>query len=406
MHLRLSLPVLLLAAAVMTTGCGPTKAGLDARAAARERINAFNANFTCDQARQEFEVGQFERALRDVELAIEQSPDVPEFHVLKGRIHLETHRLERAAEAFSTALEKDARCAEAHYYAGIVYQRWSDDTQSYAHYRSAYDIEADNVQYLLAAAEAMIALGRLDEARGLVDARLAYFEHNAALRHLLGQIALLEGDPKTAAQLYAEARLLDPDNDLLLEELAWAQYEAELYAQCHDTVTMICEKMDEPRADLIHLQARCLTMLDRPAEAHRLYLQLTRCSPAEASVWVEFGTIAWKLGDYRRVAQCGVRVVSLAPDRYEGYMLKGLYERHHGRLDEAARLLQVAADRADETSLPHLLLGRTLEEAGRDRAAMNAYADAMRVDPQSTEARSLYQQLEARLRVAAAEDGR
>jgi len=402
MPFRFLLLMLVSSLVVAATGCGPTQAGLDARSAARERINTFNATFTYDQARQEFEAGQFDRALRDIDSAIEQIPDAPKFHVLKSRIHLETHRLQLAVEALNAAIEIDPQYAEAHYYLGIVYQRWSDDEQSYACYRRAYDRASDNVQYLLAAAEGLVALERFEEAKTLVNARLAYFEHNAALRHLLGRIALLQGDAATAASLYAEARLLEPENDLLLEELAWAQYDAGLYGQCHDTVALLRDTCDEPRADLMHLQARCLTVLDRLPDAHRLYLELTRLSPAEAVVWVEFGTIAWKLGDHRRLAQCGARAVALAPDRYEGYMLKGLYERQQGRIDEAVDQLRQAAQRAHDVALPHLLLGRTLDEAGDTRAAWLAFENALRIEPQSHEARVLRDNLQAELRSIAA----
>ena len=52
-------------------------------------------------------------------------------------------------------------------------------------------------------------------------------------RHLLGQIAMLESDPATAADCFAQARLLNPDDLLLLEELAWAQFAAGSFSQTH-----------------------------------------------------------------------------------------------------------------------------------------------------------------------------
>ena len=89
---------------------------------------------------------------------------------------------------------------------------------------------------MLAKAEALIALGELDEARTLLNEKLTYFEYNAAMRHLLGQISLLEGDARSAAKLYGEAWILEPENTLLLEELAWVQYDADLFAECADSV--------------------------------------------------------------------------------------------------------------------------------------------------------------------------
>jgi tetratricopeptide (TPR) repeat protein len=402
MHRSTILSVLTLAA--VASGCStPTKSGLEAREKAREQLNSFTASFTYDQAKQDFEVGQFDRALRSIDDAIAQAPDVPAFHVLKGRVYFETDRLERAMESFNAAIELDPQLAEAHYFCGIVHQRWSDDQSAYEQYRMAYEIEPDRPEYLLAAAEGLVELGSYDEARALVESKLSYFEHNPAMRHLLGQIALLEGNPVLAAELYTESVMLDPDNVRMLEELTWVQYEAGLYEECIDTIDLIDSKTQEERIDLQHLQARCQTLLGNTAEAQRSYSDLTRRDASNPAVWIEFGTLSWKMGDYRRVAECSVRAISLAPGRYEGYLLKGQYERHNGRTDEAIKLFRQATGLADGSALPHLMLGRTLEEAGKDREALNAYGDALEIDPGNGEAQSLFTRLERKLKVASAE---
>jgi tetratricopeptide (TPR) repeat protein len=313
--------------------------------------------------------------------------------LLQGRIALETHKLEDAINSFETALDLDARVADAHYFSGVVYQRWSNDQQAYESYLKAFDIAPTKVEYLLAAAESLIALGEFDQAKQLIEPKLSYFEHNASLRQLQGQIALLQGEPKRAAVLYGEARLLNPDDDALLEELMWAQYAAEQYGQCHLSATQLAAKASSPRADLIHLQARCMTMMNRGTEARELYIELSRQRPADPDVWSELGTLCWDLGDYRRVAQCSVQLISLAPERYEGYMLRGINEKQKGNLDDAIKHFQQAAERAPEVALPHMLLGQALEQAGDVNAAKLAYAGAMKAQPSSTEAETLLRRL-------------
>lgn len=396
--------VLTAAAATTLSGCGgPTQAGLDARAEARDRINSFTGQFTFDQAQQDYESGQFDRALRNVNAAIGESPEIPAYWLLQGQIYFEMNNLEAAITSFASALERDPYLAEAHYFSGIVFQRWSDDERAYEHYLSAYDSEPDQVHYLMATAEALIALGELEDARQLILDKLAYFEHEAALRHLLGQISLLENDPVTAARLYEEARLLNPDDDTILEELAWVQFDAELYGMCYETLRELNEECADERNDLRHLEARCLALLDRSNEAHKVYVDLVRANPSNESVWIEFGTLAWKLGDFRRVAECSVRTIGIAPHRFEGYMLKGLFERHEGREENAISLLNEAADRAMDSALPHLLLGQTLEGAGRTQEALGAYAAAMSIDPANDAARALHASLEQRMHVVSVE---
>ena len=152
----------------------------------------------------------------------------------------------------------------------------------------------------------------------------------------------------------------------------------------------------------LHLEARCLTMLNRGSEARELYIELARLRPSDSVVWSELGALAWDLGDYRRVAQCSVQMIALAPDRYEGYMLNGISERQKHNLPEAIKQFQQACKRAPDVALPHLLLGQSLEQTGDLAAAKVAYNDAMTAEPANTEARDLLRRLNDNQRLSAA----
>ena len=389
---------LLLFAVCALGGCGgPTKAGIEARKQANDRVNLVSAQLTYDQAQQAFNTGQFQRALIQISNAIEKFPDSCKFYVLLGRIQLETHKLEQSIEAFEIAMEKDPKSAEPHYYEGIIYQRWSNDSKAYEQYAKAFELDPSNVQYLLASAEAKIDLHEYEAARALISEHLNFFEHNAAMRHLLGQIALLQNNPSEAVKHYTEARMLAPEDTLLLEELARAQFRAGQYSKCHESLRLLNDMPGDERTDLIVLQARCLAELNRAADARDLYLQLSRQAPASSdpAVWIGLGMTSWELGDMRRVAQSGQQLVSIVPDRYEGYVLKALYEKNRGDLDAALKLMNQAAARAGDNALPFLLLGQTLQDQGDTIGAIEAYAAAVDADPSNTMAQSMLAAVEA-----------
>ncbi|MHC4141961.1 MAG: tetratricopeptide repeat protein, partial [Planctomycetota bacterium] len=140
-------------------------------------------------------------------------------------------------------------------------------------------------------------------------------------------------------------------------------------------------------------------------ESRSLYLELSKLRPTNADVWIELGSVAWELGDYHRMALCGARVTALAPDRFEGYMLKGVNERHHDNLAEATMFLREAVERAGDSHLPHLVLGRVLEQTGDVQGALDAYAEAIRVRPEAPEAPpALFAELSERLELIAVEE--
>lgn len=401
---------LLTTCSVLLIGCnGPTKAGLEARAEARDRMGLVNAQISYDQAKRAFEVGQFQRALRDISHAIDRYPHASAYHLLHGRILLETHRLEAALDAFHRAMETaqpndddnqqhdPEQLAKAHYFSGIVFQRWSNFQEAHRRYLQAAELDPSNAQYLMAAAESMIALGDYESANDLIQPRLAYFEHNAAMRHLMGHIALLRGDAHYASQLFSQARLLNPDDIMLAEELARAQYAAGRYAHCVETLQQLKHMMPpsahQQRLDLIHLEARCLMHLERNRDARTLYMELSRLSPADPEVWIELGALAWELGDFRRVAESAARVIALAPDRFEGYALRGIHARELDDLPTAEQALRQAAQRAPDNALPHLLLAQLLEQRHQYQDALALYGKVIRMFPSNREAIMLFSQL-------------
>ena len=72
----------------------------------------------------------------------------------------------------------------------------------------------------------MITERKLDDARVLLLPKLAYFEHNAAIHELLGEIALMNGDFTTAARSYERAIIIDPEAPLVAEKLVSAYFSA------------------------------------------------------------------------------------------------------------------------------------------------------------------------------------
>ena len=388
-----SLMVLACLSIVTVCGCGPTKSGLEFRVDARKRMDLVSAKITFEQASQSFESGKFDRALREIDAAIRRYPDNASYFVLRGRIFLETRNLERALESFKVARQLDEGNAKAWYYSGIVFQRWSNDQQAFESYKQAFEFDTNNIHYLLAAAETLIALGDYESARQLVEPKLAFFEYNAALKQIQAQIAMFQNRPEDAVCYYADARLLEPEDMVLLEQLAWAQFAAEKYDDCLESAKYIQHKNKTERLDLTRLEAQCLSMMGRVNEAKRKYVTLSRKLASDPDIWAELGTLAWEVDDFARVTESGSRLIALRPNRYEGYLFLAIAAKHNDRPEEAIKLLRKSGELASDIAAPHMLLGHMLENSGVDKQALIAYLNAIKAEPGNRDAHFLYDQL-------------
>lgn len=424
--LRVTSTLTLAALLLPLAGCnGPSATGLKNRELAKQRIGGFKAAFEFDDARNALNAGRFDRAMESINTAITGDPAIPDYYLLRGRILLESDQLERAEQSFLDAIarqqemlertvaEIDERMAtddidervqnvledslaagaaieaEAHWFLGIINQRWNRDAEALEAYRAAMGLDSDELRYVVAAAEMLLNLGRPEEVDDLILPQLDMFEGDGSLQFVLARAAMLRGDATLAAARYAQANVMRPGDELLLREKLRAEFEAGQYDDALDTVTMISANQSDPDPALIRMEARCLSRKGRPIDAQVAYRELLRLSPEDVSAWIEFGTLSWELETFDRVSRSGARVVALAPERWEGWFLRGVATQNDGDLIEAERLMKEAAERAENAALPHLLLGRLLEDRGDAAGAEAAMQAALKAEPENDDLQSL-----------------
>lgn len=344
--IRLSAPGLVLAAALFATGCaGHGKYTEQHISAAKEKMQAMKSATEWEMAKQAFLAGDLEKAKKGVDRSLALNPNVAKSHVLKGRILLEMGDLESAANSLMTAQTIDPTFVEAAYYLGICYERFTQKDKALEAYTKAADLDQAAPQYAIAAAEMMVDLGKVDEAQAYLETRRVTFEHNAGVRQTLGHIALIKGDNERAVTLFSEARLLAPDDQDILEDLARAQVEVSQFADAENNLAKLLGTPEfKNRRDLQMIRARCLVQVERPLEARQILIGLTtdQAGSADTEAWIELGNVAYLLKDMQRVRQASSRVVAIAPQRAEGYLLRALYQRRTGDLAGARANLDKA----------------------------------------------------------------
>ncbi len=411
-----AIATLIAAGALFGCNSGHGRHTSEGLAMAQQRLSGFKAGAEWDMAHQQYLSGELDKALRTVDKSISLNDSVAKSHTLRARILLEMGRLEDALESVRTARTIDPSFVDAHYFEGVLLERFSDYEGGLACFAQAASLDPSNAQYAVATAEMLIEMGRLDEAQRLLETSRSHYVHSAGVRQTLGHLAMMRSDPTKAADLFAEARLLAPDDAALAEDLARALIACERFGEAELLLARLLsrdwnaapagvrsdptnDRKPKPvdRRDLEHLRARCLIALDRPSEARNVLLGLTQGQEgaADGPAWIALGQVAYKLGDQHRMRIAANRAIALEPNRPEGRMLLAAYRLETGDLPGALRAAQEAMHQFPDDPGPRTLAAVVLREMGRDDDAAQTLAGALRLDPTNPHATSVLAAVES-----------
>ncbi|MEX1016469.1 MAG: tetratricopeptide repeat protein [Phycisphaeraceae bacterium] len=384
----LALPTLLF------TGCQMTDHHEENVNAANDRWLSTRSAMMYELGQQQFDTGDLENASRTVREAITIDPTNARLQVLAGRIAFERGQLERSYHLFNAAIELAPDAAPAFYYRGLVHQRWQQYQEAHDSYYKAYQLQADDSGYLMAAAEMLIELDRTDEAIAMLEQKLTYFGQNAALRAALGHMHAMNGRPDRAATYFERASLLDPDNDKVREELALAQVAAGEMEAAIDTLNELLKSdaMKDRRGLRLAL-GRAYEETGQMSEAREQYLVLARSDDAKSRDWIRLAELAWSENDHGGTLYAANRAIQLEPRQHEGYIFAGLAWQKRDRLDDALKMFDRAAELAPDEASPLILRGIALQRAGRPGAAAEAYQQALERQPDDVRAQRLLSQV-------------
>jgi len=337
-----------------------------------------------------FDTGDLDQAEVTLLEAVTIDPQNSELHLLAGRVALERGQLERSHGRLQKAIDLDPKLPEARYYQGIVLQRWQKYDAALNRYREAYDLQADNMSYLLAVSEMLVACDRSSEAVDLLAGKLNYFDQSAAIRVALGQLYLMKGSFSESADHFRKAMILQPEDDSIREDYVTALMGGNQYAEAIKSLERLTKRYSmEQRADLHRMLAGAYEGAGRIADARNVYQNLKRDNPRDIELWIKLGELAWRSEDYSTALTAGQRVISLSADRYEGYTLCGLVWQKREMADRALEMFDRAAKLAPDKAEPLILRGITLQRDGRTAEAAAAYAEALRRQPDDARARRL-----------------
>ncbi len=367
----------------MTVGCAKDgKKTPTQREAARAQWNTARATVLRSLAEDQYRNGDLDNSRKTVDDALRLDPTSVPLRLLSAKLFIETGELELATKQLDAVRLLDQTNAEADYLTGLVFQRWQQPKMALMHYDTAAEKNPNEMAYVLARAEMMVALDRTDDAVKILRERSSAFEHSATLRHALGQILMQQEKYDQAVDVLRQASILATDEPQIREHLALALYYDKQYAQANDAFARLTRV--EPyasRPDLLSAMGECQMAMGRLPDARALFEKVTQLDAGNAKAWLNLAKVALQMNDLPRADLSLRKAVALEPNHAETQLMLGSVRMQQGRLEDALRAFDRASQLDPLDSTPLVMKGYALHEMGRHGEAMQHYARALKLKP-------------------------
>ncbi len=376
------LVALVLCVAVLSAGCqgGPKKP--TQKEAATQQWNRARAQVLGSLARNQLEAANLDGARQSIGEAIRLDPESAALRITAAKLALEQSQLEVADQQLTLARKLDPKNAEAEYLNGVVYQRWQKNDQAYECYLRASEKDPNEIAYVMARAEMLVAMNCTPQALEYLNSKLTAFEHSPVLQHTIGQLQMDQGQYADAVKSLHQASVLAPDDNTIREHLAMAYFQDKRFREAGDLYGRLL-KVDpnSKRAELWVALGECQLHTGRAVEARNSFDTATQLNPSLTAAWLSLAKVTLQLGDIRRADTLLRKVLALDADSAEAHLMLGYVRLRDNKLADALREFQKASalDQSDPVSL--CMVGYVLERSGKPEEAMRYYGQALKLKP-------------------------
>lgn len=366
---------------VLALGCGGTKKPTQ-KQLAQKHWNQTRASVLLSLAKDQYATGNFEKCHQTVTEAIGLDPESAPLHILAARLAMEQAQLETADAELALARKFDPKSAEADYLSGVIYQRWQKPEQAKQFYSDAFSKSPNELAYLMATSEMLVAMDRIPEALAVLQERATTFEHSAVIRDAMGQLLTQLGRHHEAVDVLRQASVLATDDLSIREHLAFALFHDRQYREAAEAFKRLNTAAPyNERADIQLALGECHMQIGQLREARASFETATQLEPASSAVWLSLAKTSLELGDIKRVELAIQKASSLDPANGDTQLLLGYLRLRQNRLKDALLAFQKASalDRDDTVSL--CMTGYVMERLGHEGDAIGFYGQALKLKP-------------------------
>ncbi|MDY6913931.1 MAG: tetratricopeptide repeat protein [Planctomycetota bacterium] len=362
----------------------------EARDEAYKRWDHTRAKMLYGVAEEQLKVGQLDQARNKAQEALSLDADYIEARTLLAKVYIEQGHYIMAIAELRKVIENKADLAEAWYLLGVAQEKEGRLTEALASYRRAHALDDSHLAAVIAAAEVMVAMGRIKDAQFYLEGYTHLAGDEVGMYELAARLAMIRRQYDKAAKYYQQALDVDYKNLRYRERMGRAQYFAGQHAQARETfVALLASKQYAAPAWMYTMLGDCYMVENRPFEAQRVYRQASQRSPSAPGVWVNLAKVALSINQPTQAVIAADQALQRDENCLDATLVLGYALLRQMQVSRAIGVLTQATAVHPASGMLQCVLGQAHAAAGDYALAVQCYAKAAKLEPKSTLAREL-----------------
>jgi tetratricopeptide (TPR) repeat protein len=336
-------------------------------------------------AAEQFDAGRYEQAGAVAEECINSDLNLPDAHLLLGKVSLVQKDYHKAKDCFQTYVRLKQTSDEGWFLLALACERLDDNASAFKWYQKALELSPDNVDYIIAVGRMYVAQDDFVSAEKLYLEKIAANPTDTDLKVAAAQMYLANRQNEKAVQLYEQACLIKPENNELLEALGSCYILAGNWQKAHDIYKQLYQRCtdDKERNEYLKIMAFTATNAADYSSAMKYYSLLTAQDERSTQLWLSMGQAALGAGAAEKAFMCGEKMMTLQPGDADATALVGCAKYVGGDYTTAiAEFEKISAD-DKYGAFSWLMKARCYSRLGEADMAKLAYQKALKMGPAS-----------------------
>jgi len=339
------------------------------RKEAEEHWSQVRGQMKLQVAREHLRAGRLAEAESQITDALALDPKSPAIHILAARVNLEKGELAAARNALHTAIQLGGETTETDYLLGILAEWSGDQAAALKHFDQGTRRGDASPAMIVAQAEALVALGRTEEALALIRKQRSEYAGHPAMCLLAGDIHTMLGQYDEAVSAYRELALACPGDVQAQIRYGSTLARSGRWAEAIRTLGPLFEKDTELPWPACLALGRSYLELGNPTAAREVFERAGRQHENEAEPWTWLARTAIEQDDLATARDTAERACRINSQDASQWLLLGHVYVLQGDSERARVALATALDHDPQDWLAHYLMGELLDNAGKPAEA-------------------------------------